>query len=339
MKCFETNQESQECKIQETNQISQSNQNRFGNSFLNQMLSTEIDITGYASPEWSNPKGESPEELNESLAWERADSVEAEIEAIFQSFFSASSNNININNHGGMIANENDSKSPEDMRKASLSLIISSTNINENQEVSQPKIAPDATCDWAIKLDVSKGFGSPKGLYGPGGTILFASLKNKKTNQEISGFFTGLNLTAGFATPGISNGSSDSNWVSFKTQKLSTFEDFEHTPIRYTSASIGVGIKSASQTYISFLMMGDKAQSIDLSGFGIGAIGAELTTSVGMWNTISSSASNQTTKENNPPTNSSILLEQEVFFDKGSSEIKSSELNKLQDFVTQVEVA
>ena len=72
MRSFEPNQESLECSTQKTNHVLQNNQNRLGNAFLQEMLSAEIDTTGYPSPEWNHPKDESPEELNESLAWERA---------------------------------------------------------------------------------------------------------------------------------------------------------------------------------------------------------------------------------------------------------------------------
>ena len=334
MKCFETSQESQECDTQETNQVLQNNQNRFGNSFLNQMLSTEIDITGYASPEWNNPKGESPEELNESLAWERADSVEAELEAIFQSFLSSASQDIKVNNHGGVIANENDSKSQEDMRKADISIMTEAITPAEEIETIKPAINPKASRDWAIRIDVSGG-GGGAGLAGGG---LFASLKNLKTGEIADGFFAGLGIGFGGASPSVSKTAPEENWLPFQTQRFSTFEDFDGTPVHFTSATVGIGVLSASLGRISFVMMGEKAQNIETSDLnGIGGAGLDLSSLIGVFNlrdsTYQSSSRNQ---ENTflPQTEESQISNHEVSFSRGSAEISASEQESLSNLIS-----
>ena len=337
MKCFDTNQESQECKTQETNQILQNNQNRFGNAFLNQMLSAEVDITGYASPEWNNPKGESPEELNESLAWERADSIEDELEYIFQSFLSSPSN-VQINNHGGIIANENgnDNSSPEQMRKAEISVLLNEESQLEQAEEDtiSEECFSTATDQWAIKLKVSGGAGH-KGI---GGAFAIGVLKNRRTGEEVQGMFLGGGFGAGLASPGVDPGWG--SWTNFTTEKYVTFEDFQKTSCRLNSAGGGIAIIGHSRARLSFPDMGEGAQEINVSGWNMGAVGLDGSTNIGVWK-LNRIPKNECSSDFNEETASfeqgeTQLLQHSVYFERGSSEISSNELHGLNSFMTRI---
>ena len=332
MKDFEPTQESKECSTEETNQVLQSKQNRFGNAFLQEILSTEITIIGYASPEWNHPKDESPEELNESLAWERADSVEDTLEEVFQSFFDNSPSRIKLNNQGGVITEEKES-SAEEMRRVDISTVINSTVFNEEVEQPNESIRPDASCEWAIKIDTSGGHGGA----GLAGGVVFAYLKNTKTNQEVYGYFIGAGLGSGLMTPSSTAEDSDESWTNFQTQRLSTFEDFEGTPMQFTSGSVSRAGFGANLSYISFLTMGDKAQHIDVSGFSEGVFGGELVTLVGVWNTLDATLP---LKSSQPPSpiSDSVLLEERLYFQRGSAELETPEITKLTNFTNQLEL-
>lgn len=133
-----------------------------------------------------------------------------------------------------------------------------------------------ATTKWSIKLALSGGAGHA----GLGGAFAIGKLKNRKTGQVVEGEFMGGGIGIGLQTPGASP--PWGNWVNFTTEDVCTFEDFDGTLARLTTAGVGLSVLGYSLAWISFPLRG--ANSIYVGGFNMGAVGADAGTNVGTWN-------------------------------------------------------
>ena len=167
-------------------------------------------------------------------------------------------------------------------------------------------------------------------------------LKNRLTGQVAQGSFQGGGLGIGLSTPGADPGWGD--WTNFTTDRPVTFEDFDGTLARYTSAGVGIGIIGYSFAYLSFPSLG--ANSISVGGANMGALGVDGGSNVGWWNVIGTPPGPECTPERTETREITDMLPYDysvpnqfrhtVYFGTGSSEISDEQLQALQLFVDTI---
>ena len=235
------------------------------------------------------------------------------------------------------------------MRRADISVVVTEeicdttdVMVTETYDHHIPRQCESTASDeWAIKLSLSGG-GTHAGV---GGAFALGELKNKRTGKISSGEFIGGGIGVGASTPGADPGWG--SWTHFTTEGYFTFDDFDNTLCRLTTAGGGVALLGYSAAFISFPWMGRGAQSIYVGGFNMGQFGLDAGTNVGAWNVDHIPAKNCTperieerTREKEITVPHKIQSSEEfshtVYFETGSSDISSSEIDRLDGFAEQL---
>ena len=193
----------------------------------------------------------------------------------------------------------------------------------------------NATNKWTIRLQMSGGAGHA----GVGGAFALGQIKNRKTGQVALGSFVGGGIGVGLQSPGADPGWGD--WENFTTDQSITFEHLDGTLARLTTAGAGFLI-GYSLAYISFPMYG--ANSISVGGFNLGSVGADAGSNVGQWNFNGIPPGAPCIPEQHIPSVEMIpyaydiqdALAHQVFFDTASSTISDLELEKLEEFISEI---
>lgn len=323
----------------------------------------EGSIVGHASPRWEHTRGQSRADLNLQLSRERAENVETYFREIFLRQMGSSAADVSFaiqstaQNHdnpselripstgvgdqqtleeagGDTNANE------QQMRRVDLSIVITHQIEGEagytEQVVIPEECQPHATNQWSIKMAIGGGAGHA----GVGGAFAMGKLKNRRTGQIAEGSFIGGGIGVGLQTPGVDPGWGD--WTDFTTEDICTFDDFDFTLARLTSAGAGIALIGYSATWISFPLRG--ANSIYVGGFNMGALGADAGSNVGEWNIHGRPPGPVCTPERvegrdaSSPYQFDIFdnLSHSVFYETGESEMDDDELRRLEAFVTQI---
>jgi|GEM_PF-3543321 len=331
---------------------------------------TEIhaDLTGHASPRWEHTHGYRRAELNMQLSEDRVESVRLFFEEMLRNAFRARGLDVEITYESRNVdepapvgavdsasisagamgstvtereASGNVHANKPEMRRVDVKVTVTwqvpgEALSSESEEVTIPEeCEPNATDRWSIKLVLSGGAGHAGG--GVAGAL--GVLKNRLTGQTAQGSFQGGGLGVGLSSPGADPGWGD--FSDFRTDSLVTFEDFDGTLARLTTAGAGIAIIGGGLAWISFPMLG--ANSIFVGGFNMGQFGADMGTNVGSWNVIGRPPGPHCTPEHTEqravvrsvPYNTAMpnVFFHRVLFETGSAEIPDEELHKLQDFV------
>jgi hypothetical protein len=116
---------------------------------------------------------------------------------------------------------------------------------------------------WSVDL---KSTHSVSG--GAAATLLDMVLRNEDTGREAHVYVP----TGGGSTPGLSTQASvGGDPVLFKTDVPMGFADFHNVPVRYTTLGFGLVFFGWEKAYLSFVGLGPDAQSLDVSGWNVGA--------------------------------------------------------------------
>jgi outer membrane protein OmpA-like peptidoglycan-associated protein len=340
---------------------------------LLQRDSTDVhaELTGHASPRWEHTRGGTRSELNMRLSEDRVEAVRSFFEEMLGNALRERGLNADISYESrsveepapvgsgdsaslsaGAVGNAetdreaggNTRANAPSMRRVDVKVTVTwqvagEALSSESEEVTIPEECEDnATDQWAIKLSLSGGGGHA----GLGGAGALGVLKNRRTGQTAQGSFQGGGIGVGLSTPGADPGWGD--YENFTTDSRVTFEDFDGTLARLTTAGAGIAIIGYGFAYISFPNLG--ANSISVGGFNMGALGADAGSNVGTWNVIGRPPGPVCTPEhtehrewvNSEPYNTAMPNEfrTRVLFDTGSAEISDEELLKLQEFVDAV---
>jgi outer membrane protein OmpA-like peptidoglycan-associated protein len=259
-----------------------------------------IKLVGHASPKWEKTHGKDKKMLNKNLSRDRAATVEEVLRVLLSEHLAARGHATHVavastavDHDDGSIEIETDSRGSEDtvkeaggdeksnaesLRRVNVKVTLGWHVRNSGEAMSTvaedvpEHCDPDATDDWGVILSLSGGAGHA----GVGGAFAFGKLKNNRTGKTAPGAFVGGGIGVGLASPGFDFGE---DYTNFKTDRPVTFRDFEHTLARLTQVGGGIGIISGSVTYLSFPTLG--ANSINLSGIGMGALGFDASTNVG----------------------------------------------------------
>lgn len=320
----------------------------------------EGSITGHASPKWKNPGKKDKKVLNKKLSIARAFEVESFVRAIFERHMTDrdldiqfamectndrnfDSINMDAEGMGDAVtieeADGDQAANADSMRRTDIKIAVTHEMRGETGMsvlVVIPKECEDqATDKWAIKI----GLGGGAGHAGVGGAFAIGKLKNRKTNQVVSGSFVGGGIGIGAQLPGGDPGWGD--WTNFRTDQKVTFQHFDGSLARLTTAGVGLFI-GYTLAYISFPRYG--ANSISVGGFNLGSLGADAGSNVGKWSINGSIPGppcvpeHTTAEEELIPFTYDIHdnLEHTVFFDTASNRMSDDELKHLEDFVDQI---
>jgi len=320
----------------------------------------EGSITGHASPKWKNPGKKDKKILNKELSIRRAREVETFLQAILERKFHENGvdiefalectkerdfNSISIpaQGIGDSITFEEGGGDPnantERMRRTDINVVLTHQIEGEagmSVLVEIPEECEDqATTDWAIRINMSGGAGHA----GVGGAFALGEIKNRKTNQKAQGSFVGGGLGFGLQTPGADPGWSD--WTNFRTDQKITFDHFDGTLTRLTTAGAGFLI-GYTLAYISFPIYG--ANSISVGGLNLGSVGADAGTNVGQWNFSADTPrprcipTHEIAEEQFVPYTYEVqdALRHSVFFDTGEHHISDDELSKMENFADSI---
>lgn len=320
----------------------------------------EGSIMGHASPKWKNPGKKNKKVLNKKLSIERAEEVDMFVKSIFERKMADQGMNVEFamectNDHnfdsislsadglGDTVTLEEaggDQTANEDaMRRTDINMAVTHQMEGEagmTMLIEIPEECTDqATDKWAIKI----GLGGGAGHVGVGGAFALGKLKNRKTGQVVSGSFVGGGIGVGLQTPGADPGWGD--WTNFTTDQKVTFQHFDGTLARLTTAGIGLFI-GYTLAYISFPWYG--ANSISVGGLNLGSLGADAGSNVGKWDITSDIPGPPCILAHTIPSEETVpytydvqnSLKHSVFFETGSSRMSDGELTALEDFVQQI---
>ncbi len=319
----------------------------------------EGSIVGHASPKWKNPNKKDKKILNKKLSIGRANEVETFVHELFQrkmreqgidvAFALECTNerdftaiSIPTEGMGDMVTLKESGGNPnandESLRRTDINIALThqmEAEAGMSVKVLIPEECEDhATNKWAIKISLSGG-----AHLAVGGAFAIGQIKNRKTGQIAQGIFKGAGIGVGLQSPGADPGWSD--WVNFTTDQIITFDHFQGTLCRLTTAGAGFLI-GYSLAYISFPMYG--ANSISVGGFSLGAVGADAGSNVGNWKFSGSPPGPRCVPEHFESEQEMIpytydikdALKHSVFFDTGSDEISNSELERLELFISEI---
>ncbi|EAR14715.1 hypothetical protein [Robiginitalea biformata] len=320
-------------------------------------LFIEGSITGHASPKWKHPGRKDKKILNRQLSVKRAEEVERFVQEIFRRELQANGLDIHFamectrekdfdaiaiasEGVGDMqtileVDGDPDANDPS-LRRVDINLILTHQMEGETGMsvlITIPEECEDQATDrWAIKLAMSGGAGHA----GAGGAFAIGQLKNRKTGQIVQGSFVGGGAGFGLQSPGADPGWGD--WTNFRTDQRITFQHFDGTLARLTTAGGGFLI-GYSLAYISFPIYG--ANSISVGGFNLGSIGADIGTNIGQWNITGGIPGPRCIPEHEIPGEEAIPfsyqvednLTHRVFFDTGSADISNEQLSFLEGFI------
>lgn len=259
-----------------------------------------IKLVGHASPKWEKTHGKNKKTLNKNLSRDRAATVEEVLRVLLSEHLAARGHATHVavastavDHDDGAIEIESDSRGSDDtikeaggdeksnaesLRRVNVKVTLGwhvrdsgEAMSTERQDIPE-HCDPDATDDWGVTLSLSGGAGHA----GVGGAFALGKIRNNLTMKTANGAFVGGGLGVGLSSPGIDLGD---DFTNFKTDRPVTFHDFHNTLARLTQAGGGIGIISGSVTYLSFPMLG--ANSINLSGIGMGQFGFDASTNVG----------------------------------------------------------
>ncbi len=320
----------------------------------------EGTIIGHASPKWSNPGSKKRVELNKKLSAERANEVEIFVHDIFKrelnkigidaEFAVMCSNEANFNSIVLPAMGVGDSVTIEEaggdknanepaMRRVDITLNV--THQMEGEAGSSVLIEIPEECEenatdkWAVRMSMTGGAGHA----GVGGAFAIGQIKNRLTGQKASGGFVGGGIGVGLQTPGADPGWSD--WTNFRTDQKITFDHFDGTLARLTTAGAGFLI-GYSFAYLSFPMYG--ANSISVGGFNLGSVGADASSNVGKWEFSSTPPGANCIPAHMIPGEEMIPytyhvqeeITHSIFFETGSSRISDTELSILDSLIRSI---
>ncbi|WP_296705820.1 DUF4157 domain-containing protein [Algoriphagus sp.] len=343
--------------------IQQGNTENSGIEEIQRSVKTFIEggIRGHASPRWENTGRSTSEELNLTLSRDRANNVEYLFQEMFRRYMAghgevefAIESSISGEREEGVVSlpaegvgdretlveggGDVDANDPS-MRRVDIDIVV--TRQEEGMAPSTESIVipeeceANATNQWSIKMTVGGGGGHA----GLGGAFAIGKLKNRRTGQIAEGSFIGGGIGVGLQTPGADPGWGD--WTDFVTDDICTFDDFNFTLARLTTAGAGAYV-GYSLAWISFPLRG--ANSIYVGGFNVGAVGADAGSNVGEWNIHGTPPGprcvpeHESEREVFTPFQFDIQdgLRHTVFFETGSSEINDEQFRALDSFVQQI---
>ncbi|WP_373400855.1 hypothetical protein V8V91_17130 [Algoriphagus halophilus] len=225
------------------------------------------------------------------------------------------------------------------MRRVDIDIVVtrqeSGMAPSMESRVIPEECEPHATNQWAIKLTLAGGGGHA----GLGGAFAIGQLKNRRTGQIAEGSFVGGGIGVGLQTPGADPGWGD--WTDFVTEDICTFDDFDNTLSRLTTAGAGAFV-GYGMAWISFPMRG--ANSIYVGGFNVGAVGIDAGSNVGNWNIHGTPPGPRCVPEHEVERevftpfqfDTQDGLRHTVYFDTGSSEINDEQFRLLDAFVQHI---
>lgn len=335
--------------------------------------STDVhaELVGHASPRWEYTHGGTSAELNLRLSEDRVESVRVFIEEMLgnalrergldaeftyesrnveepappgaQDTASLSASAVGSTETDGGAGGDARANRPE-MRRVDLTVTVTwqvtgAALSSESEAVTiSERCEPNASDQWAIKLEITGGGGHA----GLGVAAAYGPLKNLRTGQTVHGSFQGGGVGVGLSSPGVDPGWGD--FEEFTTDSAVTFDDFDGTLARLSTAGAGIAIIGYGVAYISFPNMG--ANHISVGGFNMGQIGADAGANVGTWNVIGTPPGPICTPEETAhygvvhseayTTAMPNEFRHHVLFETGSAHISYEELVDLQSFVDQV---
>ncbi len=321
----------------------------------------EGGIRGHASPKWENTGRSTSEELNLTLSRDRANNVEYLFQEMFRRYMTghgeiefAIESSVSGERDEGVVSipaegvgdretileggGDVEANDPT-MRRVDIDIVV--TRQEEGVAPSTESIVipeecqANATNQWSIKMTIGGGAGHA----GIGGAFAIGKLKNRRTGQIAEGSFIGGGIGIGLQTPGADPGWGD--WVDFETEDICTFNDFDFTLARLTTAGAGAYV-GYSLAWISFPLRG--ANSIYVGGFNVGAVGADAGSNVGEWNIHGTPPGPQCVPEHEverevfTPFQFDVQdgLSHTVYFETGSSEIDDEQFRLLDSFVQHI---
>lgn len=250
-----------------------------------------IRIIGHASPRWrSATSANISDQKNFDLAMRRASTVKSEIEKLLRvhSTLQFVEFAVSLQNEDGTVAVQSSSHGSLDTLKEARN--DRSDNHSERRrvdvyfEVRSRKTGEAGVCvpvsyrttrtrEWFVSVDMSAG-----GAFGASGQMIKLTLINGRSKEEMQGTVW---AAGGGAKAAI--GANYSIWsdpVPFTTKEEINFEDFRNVPVRYTalSATLFVGYEVS---YISFIGLGPRAQSIYVGSWNTGTIGLGASVNAG----------------------------------------------------------
>ena len=258
----------------------------------------QADLVGHASPRWEHRHGRTREELNLELSADRVAEVELYLRELFARHMVEADPEVEVtaecvddaipmdevsSSHRGdedtlqEAGGETRANDPA-MRRVDIGI-----NVVWHVSGDAPSSVPstETVCEehrttrWAIGLNLAGGAGHA----GLGGAFAVAQLTNRQTGQQAPGIFVGGGIGIGLQNPGADPGWTDP--TNFETDSRVTFDDFDGTLARLTTAGAGFLI-GGGLAFISFPLLG--ANSINVSGFTLGNIGADAGSNVGVFN-------------------------------------------------------
>lgn len=334
-----------------------------GSDEIQRSIKTFIEggIRGHASPRWENTGRSTSEELNLTLSRDRANNVEYLFQEMFRRYMGgngdiefAIESSVSGERDEGVVSLPAEGVGDREtliegggdieandaaMRRVDIDIVVtrqeSGMAPSMESRVIPEECEPHATNQWAIKLTLSGGAGHA----GLGGAFAIGQLKNRRTGQIAEGSFVGGGIGVGLQTPGVDPGWGD--WTDFVTEDICTFDDFDNTLARLTTAGAGIYV-GYGMAWISFPMRG--ANSIYVGGFNAGALGADAGSNVGNWNIHGTPPGPRCIPEHEVERevftpfqfDTQDGIRHTVYFDTGSSEINDEQFRMLDEFVQHI---
>jgi hypothetical protein len=219
-----------------------------------------------------------------------------------------------------------DANHPE-LRRVDIAVEVEET-VPVSAGMSETRTLETATTDWAVKVGFV--FTGGEGAYASGG---FATLKNRRTGQEVDGGWIAGGGGAGVELP-IPAVSPNPSWSNFRTSSPVTFRTFEGTAVRFTHVDVGIGVAGYSFAYIAFPFYMDEGVSV--SGFVMNQWGIGGSVTSGVWDfTEPIPAPPTVVEEVEFPAEATVgsNFGHRVRFDTGSADVSGPEMEQLRAFV------
>jgi len=300
-----------------------------------------VEIVGHASPRWRYPTPETPAERNLALSVRRARAVENAVRTFFLDrsgtrfgFSSVEDEHASSIEAYGLgqsqtleAAGGDVTANDPEFRRVDVSVDVRQTE-QTTAGMTQQRELSSATTWWAIKVLFAITGG--EGVYASGG---LAKLKNRKTNQTVSGAWVagggggGLELPFPAAAP-------DPSWSYFFTDYPVTFQAFEDATVRFRQIDVGLGAVGYSWARFDFTDLMDEGVSV--SGFVMNQWGAGGSVTSGKWEFDEPIPDPPVvTEEVHTPTETTVgySFGHSVSFPTGSADLSMSDLDGLQEFV------
>lgn len=253
----------------------------------------KIRLVGHASPRWAGAHSNAEaDKNNEVLSRKRAEQVRTAVEQAFRGALPGQDLRFEYNfefssARAASGAHELDTEyegSRETLKEAGgdrdsneamyrrVDCYVSMTHMIDGlapstQDYGLARVV-ESTRRWAVQVAASANVHITAG-----GSYLYVKLKNRDTGTEAVGHVTALGGGAGAKWSPWGAAGSWSGWTNFYTDKPMSHGSFNGKGVRYTSASVSVGI-GYELAYLTIYGVGDSAHSMSVGGWTWGTASA-----------------------------------------------------------------